>query len=120
MVSASDVTVPDCAVVSSHTQESAGMVASLKDVTSEPVVVLVVVVPLVLTSLPAALRSGLWRTVHVTLGVLLPTSTAFICVTVIATSVNQRVMSSALVGLSTSTVLKKNTSPCSQKSRSPV
>ena len=46
-------TVPDCAVVSIQTNESAGIVASLKLVTSEPVVTDVVVVPEVTTSAPA-------------------------------------------------------------------
>ena len=45
------------------------MVASLNEVTSLPVVVLVVVVPPVTTCEPAALRSVPCRTVQVTLGV---------------------------------------------------
>ena len=94
-------TVPLCAVVTNQTNESAGMVASLKDVTSEPVETDVVVVPEVTTSAPVADLSELCRIVQVTDGVEVPLfRTALISVTVMATFVKNIVISSLEVGLS--------------------
>lgn len=102
IVMCNSVTVPLCAVVSSQMKLSAGIVASLKAVTSLPLVVLVVVVPLVTTSFPAADRSvALCRIVHVTDGVDAPISTALISVMVMARLVNAMLMSSLLSGFST-------------------
>ena len=82
--------------------ESAGIVASSKEVTSEPVVVEVVVVPAVTTAFPALLRSVAWcRIFHVTEGVEEPIKTARISVMVMARLVKTREMSSELVGSST-------------------
>lgn len=101
-----ELTVPDCAVVSNHTKLFAGIVASLKLVTTLPVDTLVVVVPLVTTSFPAALLSVECLIVHVTDGVDEPTRTAAILVIVIATGVKNIEMSSVAVGVSTATDLE--------------
>ena len=79
-------TVPLWAVVSSQMKLFAGIVASLNDVTTLPVVVLVVVVPEVTTSFPVADLSVECLTVHVTDGED-PTKTAVSFVIVIASSV---------------------------------
>lgn len=91
-------TVPLFAVVVNHTKEFAGIVASLNEVTTLPVVVEVVVVPLVTTSFPVALLSVECRTLQVTEGVALPRSTQAIFVMVIATSVKNIVSFSVEVG----------------------
>lgn len=57
MVTFNEVGVPDNAVVSSRTKLSAGTVASLKDVTTLPVVVEFATVPLVTTSFPVLFLS---------------------------------------------------------------
>lgn len=51
------MTVPVKALVVNHTNRSAGIDALLNDVVLKPVVVFVTVVPLVTTSVPAALTS---------------------------------------------------------------
>ena len=66
MATESVVGVPDRAVVSSHTNELAGTVASLKEVTTFPLVVELATVPPVTTSFPALLRSVWCRIVVVT------------------------------------------------------
>ena len=57
METLSSSTVGTIAVVSSHTHELAGIVASLNEVISSPVVRSVVMVPPVITSLPALVLS---------------------------------------------------------------
>jgi hypothetical protein len=80
---------------------SAGMVASLKAVTSLPDVVEVVVVPEVTTSLPAFDLSVAWcLIVQVTDGVEEPNNTALISVIVIARLVKAMVISSDELGFS--------------------
>ena len=70
------------AVVLNQTKSEAAMVAELKDVTTEPVVVEVVAVPPVTTSVPVADLSDPFLTVQVTDGVADPLNTATISVIV--------------------------------------
>ena len=92
-------TVPLLSFVSSQTQDPAGIVASLKDVTSSPVVTLVTVLPAVTTALPAFARSLWWKTLYVTEGVELPfAKTARILEMVKAALMYPMVMSSEELG----------------------
>ena len=91
-------TVPLLAVVSSQKKLFAGILAELNEVTILPVVVDVVVVPLVTTSVPVALLSLAFLTVHVTEGVALPIRTQASLVIVRASSVKNIDISSAFVG----------------------
>lgn len=101
------VTVPLWAVVFSHTNELAAIAVALKEVTTDPVVTDVVVVPPVTASVPAALRSVPKRIVHVTLGLADPVRIAVIFVIVKATGVKNTVISSAAPGEETNTDFEK-------------
>lgn len=91
--------VPLVAVVTSHTQLLAAIVASLNAVTVDPVVVSVVVVPAVSTLDPPPDLSVPCLITHVTDG-LVPFTTAYISVIVAALVTLNSVRSSAPPGVS--------------------